>query len=92
MGFIRAVGAILTLIIGLVAFAGGLYVAVSTLIADGAALLPIDWGSVVGGVVSMLAGLGFFWISRVVGGDNGPIKSYRERPIKRRSVRAGSRK
>jgi hypothetical protein len=86
MAFVRAVGAILTLIIGLVAFAGGLFVAVSTLLVDGAALRPVDWGTVIGGAISMLAGVGFLWLSRAVGGEHGPVQSYRERPIKRRSV------
>lgn len=86
MAFVRGVGAILTLIIGLVAFAGGVYVAVTTLIIDGTTPQPIDWGTVIGGAVSMLVGVGFLWLSRAVGGEHGPVQSYRERPIKRRSV------
>lgn len=92
MAFIRGVSAILTLIIGLVAFAGGLFVAVSTLLVDGAALRPVDWGTVIGGGVSMLVGLGSLWISRAVGGDKGPVQSYRSRPGKRRSVQARAKK
>lgn len=86
MRFVRAVGAMAAFIIGLLSFAGGLVVAAYVLIADGAARLPIDWGTVLGGAIAMLVGVGFLLISRAVGGDNGPVRSYRSRPRKAHSV------
>jgi hypothetical protein len=84
MNVVRAVIGMLTAIIGLLALAGGLVVAALTFYAD--------WGHatdirpVIGGVVSMLVGLAFLWISSVVDGENGPVRSYRTRRKKRRST------
>jgi len=91
MHVVRAVGGIVTFIIGLLAFAGGLVVAVYTLIADGASLVPIDWTSVLFGALATLVGVGILWLSRAVGGEHGPIRTYPSRPIKRRSGPAGTK-
>jgi len=83
MKTVRKLTAMATFIVGLFAFAGGLFVASVTFMLDIGH--PLDVGAVVGGLVAMVIGLGFWWISRAAGGDDGPIKDYRKRPKKRRN-------
>ncbi|HEV2236248.1 MAG TPA: hypothetical protein VGR57_06250 [Ktedonobacterales bacterium] len=83
MNALRALAAVVTFILGLIAFAGGLLVAATTFLIDIGH--PLDVGAIIGGLVAMAVGLGFWRISRATGGDDGPIKGRRTPPRKQPS-------
>ena len=87
MRWIRRAAATVAFIVGFLALGGGFLVAgLSLLLAGGGH--PLDVGAAVGGAASVVFGFACLWASRAVGGDDGPIKDYRDRPRRRRSPTA----
>ncbi len=85
MKLLRGVGAIVAFLIGLFTITGGLFsmaVAWATAVQTNR---PIDVGWLVDGMIATAIGFIFFFISRWLDPEHGPVRRYRRRPGKTRT-------
>lgn len=85
MKALRGAGAIVTFLIGLFTITGGLF---SMAVAWATAVetdQPIDIGWLMTGLIATAIGFLFFFVSRRLDPEHGPIRSYRRRPGKPRT-------
>ncbi len=85
MKLLRGVGAVVTFLIGLFTFAGGLYSLAATWYFAGKTHQPVDGSALAVGVIACAVGILFLFISRWLDPENGPVRSYRRRPKKSRT-------
>ena len=89
MGLVRNILATLLFIIGFLTLAGGVVQVVVGMASRALGYLPIRLGDAVPGLIVMVIGIAILWVSRLLDGDRGPVRSYRSRPAgKKAPVRA----
>ncbi len=82
MNLLRGVTAIVAFVVALLALAGGLYGLATTWASAAQAQQPIDPWWLTGSLIACVVGVVFFFISRAVDPEHGPVRSYRRRPSK----------
>lgn len=85
MKLLRGVAAILALLVGLLGLAGGLYSIAVTWAIAAKSQQPISLSALAGGLIACAIGILFMVVSRAIDPEGGPVRSYRDRPRKRRA-------
>jgi hypothetical protein len=89
MGLVRNILATLLFIIGFLTLAGGVFQLVLGPASRAVGHLPVRPEDALPGVIVMVIGMAILWVSRLLDGDRGPVRSYRSRPARKKApVRA----
>ena len=82
MNMLRGVTAIVAFVVALLALAGGLYGLATAWAAAAQNQQPMDPWWLAGALAACVVGVLFFFISRAIDPEHGPVRSYRRRPSK----------
>lgn len=82
MNMLRGASAIVAFVVALLALAGGLYGLATTWASAAQTQQPVDPWWLTGSVAGCAVGVVFFFISRAIDPEHGPVRNYRRRPSK----------